>query len=95
MTAIDQIFDKLGAGDPTSNPLGAPEQFFDSIGLMRGEYAPVGRAAFGVGLGTVVMFAIRPSWAFEKDGTPKPWSQSRVPWWTVPVGLGIVCGVFI
>src|SRR5512135_1725325 len=91
--AIDAILTKASQGDPSTTALNMPEQFFDSIGLMRGPYAPVGRAAFGIVVGCVVMFALRPSWAFTPDGSPNP--KARVPWWTVPVALGAVCGVFV
>lgn len=90
---IDRIFESISAGDPSVTPANSAESFFDSIGLMRGTFAPAGRALFGVAVGAVLMYAIRPSFAFNSDGSPK--SNARIPWWSIPVAIGAVCGVFV
>lgn len=98
MAQVDSLFTKLGS-DPTSNPQNPAESFFDSIGLMRGSYAPVGRAAVGGGLGALIMFAVRPSFAFNADGSPKPWGSGKggtsIPWFTLPIALAIFSGIFV
>jgi len=99
MSTVDDLFSKLGNGDVASNPANAPERFFDSIGLMRGDFAPVGRAAVGALVGTGIMWALRPGFAFDKDGHAKPWGKgangTSIPWYTLPAALAIFCGVFI
>lgn len=90
---VDRIFDQISQGDPLVTPMGGMESFFDSVGLMRGTYAPAGRAAFGIAAGSLVMFAVRPSFAFNPDGSVK--AGARVPWWAIPVALGAVLGVFV
>lgn len=90
---IDRIFEQIGKGDPATTPVGGMESFFDSIGLMRGSYAPAGRAVFGIAAGSLIMFALRPSFAFNPDGSVK--AGARVPWWALPVALGAVFGVFV
>jgi hypothetical protein len=53
--------------------LGLVENAFDSVGMMRGSAAPVLRAATGFTLATMVMFALRPSFAFDEQGQVRPW----------------------
>lgn len=90
---------KRAANAAESGPENAAEAFFDSIGLMRGEYAPVGRAAVGAGVGAAIMWAIRPSFAFDASGNPLPWGKgataTQVPWFVLPVALAIFSGVFV
>lgn len=100
MAAIDNVFEKMNpTNDANLNPMNAPERFFDSMGLMRGEYAPVGRAVVGGVIGAGIMFAIRPSFAFNSDGSPKPWGsgsgKTQLPWWILPFGLAVFSGVFV
>jgi hypothetical protein len=98
MSGIDELFQRLGE-NPEINAGNAAERFFDSVGLMRGPMAPAGRGAFGFLAGSVVMYAARPSFAFNKDGSPKAWGKGSnaavVPWWVVPVGAALVCSTFI
>jgi hypothetical protein len=90
--------------------MGRFEQFFDAIpGGMRGSQAPIVRMAIGGALGYAAVMATAPmnSAMFFDDGTPKPWSLSQegvnagkaastpVPYWLVPVVLGVAAGTII
>lgn len=74
------------------------EGFFDSLGLMRGTFAPVGRAAIGFAGGTIVAEAIRPEVSYNPDGTRRPWAITHpdaenptyLPWWV----WGSLTGLF-
>lgn len=96
MSAIDNIL-KSAAQNPATTAMNAPEKFFDSIGLMRGEYSPVGRAALSFGLASALIWAVRPSLMFNSDGTPKPYGSkgTSVPWYVLPTLAAVVGGVFI
>jgi len=95
---VTQILQRA-AKKTVSGPENAAEAFFDSIGLMRGEYAPFGRAAVGAGFGAVIMWALRPSFAFDSAGNPLPWGKgagsTQVPWFVLPAALAIFSGVFV
>lgn len=90
--------------------LGRAEQFFDAVpGGMRGPQAPVVRMAVGglIGYGLVTASAPYNSMMYFSDGTPKPWRFSQeganaggensaiVPYWAVPLGLGVASGLLI
>lgn len=96
MSAIKDILDKAST-DPMSTPMNAAEHFFDALGLMRGDFAPVGRAAVGFGIGAAVIWAARPSFAFGPDGSALPWGKggTSLPWYTLPAAFGIFCGLFV
>lgn len=96
MSAIDNIL-KSAAQNPATTPMNAPEHFFDAIGLMRGEYAPVGRAAVSFGLVSALVWAVRPSLMFTSDGSPKPYGAkgTSFPWYVLPTVAAVIGGVFI
>jgi hypothetical protein len=83
--------------------MNAPEQFFDSIGMMRGGNAPVYRAVFGFAASSLAIFAVRPGFWFYPDGRPRPWSALSadedgavlLPWWSAAVACAFVAGTFI
>lgn len=64
---------------------------------------PVGRAFWGAAMGGAVMHYVRPSVAFEPDGTPKPWivmdpdnpEAAIFPWWAFVVMPAVFFGVFL
>lgn len=96
MSAVQDILSKA-ATNPATTPMNAAESFFDAIGLMRGDFAPVGRAVVGFGIGSAVIWAVRPSFAFSSDGHALPWGKggTSLPWYTLPAALGIFCGLFV
>lgn len=93
-TPVEKIFSSANAR-ASESALSAPEQFFDSLGMMAGPSAPIARAVTGAVLGALVIYAVRPGFAFNKDGSAKSLSQARVPWWSFPVAGALICGVFI
>jgi len=98
--AIDKI---LTQEKSWSTPQNAFERFFFSIGLMTGPNAPWYRFGFGAALGAILMWAVRPSFAFTDQGRARPWSifaptdpdSTMIPWWLLPVGLAFFFGVFV
>lgn len=87
---------KQGAGDQLNFIEGA----FDGLGMGRGEWAPLKRTAFGFGATAVVLWALRPEFAFLPDGTPRTnvlWAEegdseaATVDWIAASslVGLGL------
>ena len=82
------------------------EGFFDSIGLMRGTYAPAKRAAFCALLATGIVCYIQPKGMFI-GGNPRPWDvitrnpkdssvpPTTIPWFFAPLTAAVVGGVLI
>lgn len=82
------------------------EKGFDSIGLMRGANAPFMRFAFVGAVSGLALNVTKPQYFYEGD-VPRPWTlavgknysgsvkPTLVPWWAVPVGLGVVSGMFV
>lgn len=73
---VESLEAVLGGGKPDVSAIpgiGLVENAFDSVGMMRGSAAPVLRAATGFALGSMVMFALRPSFAFDESGKARPW----------------------
>lgn len=69
---------------------------------MRGSYAPAGRAAFGFAATGALLWAIRPSFAFDETQGPRPWSATspnpgatKVPWFVPALAAAAYCGLFI
>lgn len=104
---LSEALAKLTGADVGGFPvIGKIEQAFDSVGLMRGAFAPVGRAAVGFGIGTAAMYALNgvhlASFAFDESGNPRPWKYSQnsenatsLPWWMPGLALGAAFGLFI
>lgn len=86
-----------------STPQSALERFFHSLGLMTGDNAPWYRMAFSFGILSVGMFALRPGFAFKKNGEARPFrffapddpESTLVPWWLIPLGGAIFSGLFV
>jgi len=76
-------------------PQNVAERFYDSVGLMRGTWSPVGRMALGFAIGSGLMWAIRPSCSFGPDGEPLPVEETSLPWWALPSVLAVYSGVFV
>jgi len=84
--------------------IGRVEKAFDSVGLMRGSLAPLGRAAVGFALATGVVYALNgfhlAPFAFDDYGNARPWKYddpegTSIPWWMPGVGVAFLCGALI
>lgn len=73
---------------------------------MEGALAPVFRAAIGAGLGWLLIEAIRPSFAYNPDGSKRPWNvlpemyESRgtptaAPWVVGPLAGAVLLAGFV
>jgi len=78
------------------------EGIMDSMGMMRGSFAPVKRAALGAVVGYIVGEALRPSFAYSKNGKHREWAflsggqgDATIPWWIFPATGAVVLGVFV
>ncbi len=79
------------------------EQVFDSLGMMRGAAAPILRFGTGFLIGGLLVYAARPSFAFDKDGSARPWvatagdakNATVTPWWGVGVAVGAAFSILI
>lgn len=75
------------------------EDGFDKLGMMQGEAAPLKRAAVGGVLGYAIAYGIKPSFAFDAKGDPKPFGTKKgetlFPAWGIVVLPAIVFGVLI
>jgi len=101
---LDALLTSISPEAARTGIMGRAESLFDSVGLMRSPFSPIGRAAVGFGAGWVVMKAISPQWAYDENGQPRPWRYGKdgsdsdavtFPWWSVPLGGAVLCGVFI
>lgn len=81
---------------------GPVESFFVLLGLT----SPVSRALFGIGVGTLFVFLVKPSGAYNADHTPKQFSlfapadapkgsTTKFPWYFYPLVLGVLFGLFV
>jgi hypothetical protein len=81
------------------------ENGFDAVGAMQGEMAPLKRAAIGAALGAAVVYGIKPSVAYDKNGVARPFAGTAtagqkdnatwLPYWAI-IGIpAVVFSVFI
>lgn len=84
----------------------ATEKFFDSLGMMTGEYAIPKRFLFGVIAGGSILFLAQPSFMFTEDGSMKPWNlitkgteeekkSTWIPFWMGALAIGVLPATFI
>jgi hypothetical protein len=99
---VDKILASAGGNLPAIPLITPLENVFDSMGLMSGPLSPVWRASVGFGAVSAVMWAVRPGFAFDPSGAPRAWvhaqnsaSSTAIPWWVLPAGAAILCGVFV
>lgn len=82
------------------------EEFFDAIGMMQGETAPLKRAAVGAAVGYAIAYTMKPGFAFDPTtGKPRPWKvtasgadQDKATWfpaWAFSVLPAFVFGAMI
>ena len=82
------------------------ESFFDYFRMMRGDYAPLKRAATCAIISTALVSYAQPSSMFI-GGNPRPWSlittnlketsilPTATPWFFIPLGCALIAGVFV
>ncbi len=78
------------------------EGAFSGLGLGDGAFAPVARMGAGFVVGSLVMEAVRPSFAYT-NGARRPWAvtnpseagRTLFPWWVPGLITGVAFGVFI
>ena len=66
---------------------------------------PLTRAVAGFAIAGALMFTMRPDWAFDFKGRPRPWSMflighaakdaTKVPWWMVCSGTALSVALFL
>lgn len=81
------------------------ENLFDKMGMMQGDAAPLLRAGTGAALGAAYAYGAKPSFAFNDDGTAKPWyftagtadqaNSTYVTAWMIVAFPAVVFGVMI
>lgn len=102
---IDSLLNNLNSRNLANTPQGVAEHFFDSIGMMRGTYAPVFRVGFTFAVSWLAIRALRdylPFW-FYSDGTARPWVVTDpeadgavlLPWWMGALVPSFYAGLFI
>lgn len=82
---------------------GVVEGAYDSIGLMRGPSAPAKRFLFGTLVGSGIVYALKPEFAFNRDGTPRAWALSNpqaqnktaIPWFLPGLAFGFFSGFMV
>lgn len=98
---MEKFFENLSKPSPDTVPLNIVERAFDTIGLMRGSYAPYLRVLFGFGLVSALEWYFKPNYAFDKQA-PRPWRGSSgapqatwAAWWVVAGAVGLSFGLFV
>jgi hypothetical protein len=75
------------------------EGVFDRLGMMQGEAAPLKRGAVGAVLGYGIAYGIKPGFAFDAKGDPKPFGTKKgetlFPAWAIVITPAIIFGVLI
>ena len=100
----ESIAESAGSGAMTRLDhaiLDPAEEFFDAIGMMQGDSAPLKRAALGAVLGYGLAYAFKPKFAFDDQGKPKQWKvtasgpdQDNATWFPVGLIVGLPAFVF-
>lgn len=62
------------------------EKLFDGLGLLTPSSRVLGAAA----ITAAVMHLVKPSMSFHEDGSAKSIDEGGLPWWSVPVAVGVV-----
>lgn len=99
---MEKFFQSISQPDPSTVPANFLERGLDAIGLMRGDFAQVYRVVFGFSLVAILEWALKPSYAFEASGAPRPWrgasgekAATWASWWFVASAAGLAMGLFI
>lgn len=79
------------------------ESVYDSLGLMSGDAAEARRFAFGMILGSGIMYVAKPAISYDSKGNPRPWAllqpsspnKTALPWWMPGVAFGFFSGFLV
>lgn len=81
------------------------EDALDAVGLMQGDAAPLKRAAVGAAIGAGIAYGLKPAFAFDATGNPKPFyfaatdaekaNSTFFPDWAIVALPAFVLGVLI
>jgi hypothetical protein len=99
---VDTVLNRKSEASITERVWGSIEGVYDSLGLMEGSTAPAKRMIFTGGLASGVVYAIKPSSAFDSRGA-RPWiltspgdpRATTSPWWIWAVAGAIFGGFFV
>lgn len=90
---------------PAPSPIASIWAPLESLFAALGLGTPLARGMFGVGLGALVVFLVKPAHAFNPDGSAKPFSLllpasdknkgTKFPWYFYPLLFGAIFGLFI
>lgn len=94
--------------DILNKGVGALERGFDELGMGQGDAAPIKRAAFGLGVGYLFGYVLKPAVAWETtpDGAvERPWKftakktdgvkPTYLPAWVIAIAPAVIFSVFI
>ncbi len=85
-------------------PSSLTDSFEQTFSALPGGNRAVVRGAYGFAIGYLIMEAMKPTFAYNPDGSKRPWvffskdeqpGATFIPWWSVPAGLAIGFGMFI
>lgn len=78
---------------------------FISLGLLGSEGSQYLRLGVGTVFGAILLYTLKPSFAFSAAGKPKPWSvtteatdkleTTMLPWWMASIGVGLLFALLI
>lgn len=78
---------------------------YEKVLAMIGLGHPLTRAVAGFTVAGAAMFTLRPDWAFDRKGHPRPWSigmighaakdGTQLPWWMVCVASAVGAALFL
>lgn len=82
------------------------EQFFDKLGMMKGDLAEIKRFSFGLIVSFGVLYIVKPPIMFTQEGNIKPWSlivqgseeeknSTIVPIWLASLIGGTIPALFV
>lgn len=88
---------------PLGKVYGGIESVYDTFGLMSGDGAEAKRFIFGNLVGSGIVFAAKPSFAFTASGEPRPWAllnpqaptKTALPWWMPGLAFGFFSGFMV
>lgn len=99
---VSRIIDGPSSG-PLEKVYDGLEGLYDAFGLMNSDGAEAKRFVFGNLVGSGIVFALKPQFAFTSSGEPRPWSllnpqspaKTALPWWMPGLAFGFFSGFLV